>query len=75
MDAIACTVSVTTPLNLAAGVAHSANVTATFSEAIRVSTLNKTTVKVVKNGTITAVGAKLSYDAVAKKVILTPTST
>jgi hypothetical protein len=47
-------------------------VTATFSEAMTASTLNETTVKVVKKGTTTPVGAAVSYDAAAKKVTVNP---
>jgi hypothetical protein len=72
VDTIAPTVSATTPLNLATGVARSTNVTATFSEAMTASTLNNTTVKVVKKGTTTPVGATVSYDAATKKVTLNP---
>ena len=49
-----------------------ANVTATFSEAMDPSTLDTTTVKLVKKGATTPVAASVSYDAATKEVTLSP---
>ncbi|MBA2692070.1 MAG: Ig-like domain-containing protein [Rubrobacter sp.] len=54
-------------------VAPTANAVATFSEAMRASTINKTTVKLVKRGTRTAIPATVSYNAATRKATLNPT--
>ena len=53
-------------------VSPNANVTATFSEEMKASTINKDTVKLVKKGSTTRVGVTLSYDASTRKVVLDP---
>ena len=63
-------VSSVTPANLATKVAPTANVTATFSEAMKASTINKRTFKLVKKGTTTPVKATVSYSGT--KAILNP---
>lgn len=63
-------VSSVTPANLAKKVAPTANVTATFSEAMKASTINKRTFKLVKKGTTTPVKATVSYSG--SKAILNP---
>ena len=65
-------VSGTSPLGGATGVLPGANVTATFSEAMMASTINRTNVKLVKKGTTTVIGATVAYDSVAKKATLNP---
>jgi hypothetical protein len=68
-------VSGTSPLGSATGVLPGANVTATFSEAMMASTINRTTVKLVKKGTTTMIGSTVTYDSVAKKATLNPNAT
>ena len=65
-------VSSTVPGANATGVAPGANITATFSEAMNVNSINGTTVKLFRAGTSTVIGAVVSYDATAKKAILNP---
>ncbi len=50
-----------TPANLARNVAPTANATATFSEVMKASTVNRLTFKLVKKGTTTPVRATISY--------------
>jgi len=71
----------TTPANGATLIAPGVNVTATFTEAMDAtttdgdpSTINGTTVKLMRAGTTTAIGAVVSYDATANKAILNPNS-
>jgi hypothetical protein len=64
----------TVPTANATGVAPGANITATFSEAMRTNSINGTTFKLFRAGTTTAIGAVVSYDATAKKAILNPNS-
>jgi subtilisin family serine protease len=54
------------------GVAKTANVTATFSEAMNATTINTTTFTLVKSGTTTPIGAAVSYDSTKKKATLNP---
>ncbi|CAA9384187.1 MAG: Bacillolysin precursor (Neutral protease) [uncultured Rubrobacteraceae bacterium] len=56
-------------------VSPNANVTATFSEEMKAGTINKDTVKLVRKGSTTRVGASLSYDANSRKVVLDPRRT
>jgi subtilisin family serine protease len=65
-------VTATSPTAGATGVVRSANVTATFSEAMNATTIGTTTFKLVKAGTTTPVGATVGYDAQAKKATLDP---
>jgi hypothetical protein len=65
-------VTSTVPGANATGVAPGANITATFSEAMNVNSINGTTFKLMKAGTTTAIGAVVSYDATTKKAILNP---
>jgi hypothetical protein len=69
-DAIAPTATSVIPANNATGVGLVANVIATFSEAMRATSIN--TVKLFKAGTTTPIQAAVSYDAVATKVVLDP---
>jgi Bacterial Ig-like domain len=65
----------TSPANNATGIASSANVSATFSEAMNASTISPTTFKLVRlnfDGTTTKVTAAVGYAATTKKAILNP---
>jgi hypothetical protein len=73
-DATPPTVKRVTPAENATGVAPSANVSAFFSEAMKASTIDNTTVKLRKAGTTTSVAASVAYDAVNKKAVLNPKS-
>jgi N-acetylglucosamine-6-sulfatase len=64
----------TSPAANATGVAPSANIIATFSEAMMASSVNGTTFKLFKKGTTTKIGASVSYDAATKKATLNPTN-
>jgi methionine-rich copper-binding protein CopC len=69
----------TTPAANATGVASTANVTATFSEEMKASSIISpaTTFKLVKlnaDGTTTKVTANVSYDAATKTATLDPAS-
>jgi hypothetical protein len=55
-------------------VAPSANVTATFSEAMAASTVNGTTLKLVRKGTTKPVKAKITYSASTRKAVLNPSA-
>ena len=60
------------PLASAPGVLRGTNVTATFSEDMKGTTVTRTTFKVVRKGTTTAIGAAVSYDPATKKATLDP---
>jgi Bacterial Ig-like domain/Bacterial Ig domain len=70
VDTTRPTVTSVTPANLAKNVAPTANATATFSEAMKPSTINKLTFKLVKKGTTTPVQATISYSG--KRAVLNP---
>jgi hypothetical protein len=72
VERVAPTVRGVTPLNLAKNVPATANVTATFSEAMRGSTINMTTFSLIKKGTTTPITAKVSYSAATNKATLNP---
>ena len=67
------TVISTTP-GATTGVLAGANVTATFSEAMKASTINDTTFTLVEKGTTTKVPATISYSATSQMGRLNPTS-
>jgi subtilisin-like proprotein convertase family protein len=69
-DASAPTVTSVRPANKASGVGLAANVSATFSEAMKAGSINSNTFKHFKAGT--AIGAEVTYNATAKKAILNP---
>jgi hypothetical protein len=71
-DTRAPKVSSTSPASNATGVGPAANISATFSEAMRTSSINSTTVKLSKAGNTTAIGAVVSYDPTTKKATLNP---
>ena len=56
------------------GVAVTANVTGTFSEAMNAATLTTTTVTLVPQGSTTPVAAAVTYDGATKIVTLDPTA-
>jgi hypothetical protein len=68
------TVTTTTPANNATGVAQGANVTATFSEAMKSSTIGTSTFNLKRSGTTTNLAAAVTYDATAKKATLNPSA-
>ncbi|WP_119065885.1 Ig-like domain-containing protein [Rubrobacter indicoceani] len=70
VDTVNPGVSSVTPAHLEKKVAPTANVTATFSEAMNANTLNKTTFKLVRKGTRTAVGAGVSL--AGNRAVLNP---
>ena len=62
----------TTPADGATGVAATANVEATFVEAMDPATLTGSTITLTPQGGETPVAAQVSYDAAGKKVTLKP---
>ena len=74
IDTVAPRVTGSSPSSQATGVAPTANVSATFSEGVRPSTVTRTTVKLVRKGTTTPVRATLTYDAARKRAKLDPSS-
>jgi hypothetical protein len=73
-DATHPTVKSVSPTQNATGVSPTANVTAVFSEAMKASTVNATTVTLKKAGTTKKVAATVTYDAAKKKTTLNPRS-
>ena len=71
-DGVAPAVKTVSPADTATGVAPGTNVSAIFSEAMKASTINETTVKLRKVGTSTSVATVISYDAARKKAVLNP---
>jgi subtilisin family serine protease len=65
-------VTSTLPQANATGVAPGANITATFSEAMRTNSINAQSVKLSKAGTTTTIAAAVSYEPTTKKAILNP---
>src|SRR5215208_1337452 len=74
VDTTAPTVGGVVPTDGAAGVSLSANVEATFSEAIDASTINGSTFTLGKQGSTRPVAAAVSYDSAAKKAVLNPSA-
>ena len=72
-DTTAPTVSVV-PNEGATGVATTANVEATFSEAMDASTISGSTLTLTKQGSTQVLAAQVSYDAVTKKATLNPST-
>jgi hypothetical protein len=76
-DTTAPKVTAVTPGNRATGVSPSANVTATFSEAMKASTINGTTFKLFRlnaDGSKSRVAAAVNYSRASKKAVLNPDS-
>jgi hypothetical protein len=67
-------VTSTIPVNNAQGVSINSPITATFSEAIKPSTVDTVTVKLTKSGTTKGIAAKVTYNAGTHSAILTPLS-
>ena len=65
----------TTPPAGSTGVPPTANVTATFSEAMNAATLTTSTVTLVPQGSSTPAGATVTYDAATRTVTLDPSAT
>ncbi|CAA9285220.1 MAG: hypothetical protein AVDCRST_MAG93-3475, partial [uncultured Chloroflexia bacterium] len=72
VEATAPTVTSVSPAGGATGVAVGADVTATFSEAMDASTINGTTVMLVKQSGTSAVAAVVTYDSTNTSAILNP---
>jgi hypothetical protein len=72
VDTTAPTVVQTAPAAGASAVAGSANVEATFSEAMSAASITSSTFALQKQGAVGPVAAAVSYDAAAKKAILNP---
>jgi hypothetical protein len=68
------TVTATSPIDGATGVAAGANVTATFSEAMTDSTITTSSFTLVVQGTTDVLAAAVSYDAASRTATLNPTS-
>src|SRR5215212_8435220 len=73
-DTTAPTVSTVAPASGATGVATTANVEATFSEAMDASTISGSTFTLTKQGSTQPVAAQVSYDVATKKATLNPTA-
>ena len=74
-DTTAPKVTAVTPQRGATGVSPSANVSATFSEAMKASTINATTIKLFRkhaDGTESRVAATVTYNRTGKKAVLNP---
>jgi len=72
VDTVAPRVKSVTPADLAKNAGAGTNVTATFSEAMKASTINTGSFVLVKRGTTTRIGANVIYAATAKKATLNP---
>jgi hypothetical protein len=68
------TVSASTPIDSATGVALSTNVDVSFSEAMDEASLDDTTLTLSKEGASSPVAAAVSYDPISKKATLDPSS-
>ncbi len=71
-DTIRPTINSVTPTAGSTGVGPGANITAIFSEKMKASTVNGTTVRLVKKGAMAKLPAVVSYDSTSKKVTLNP---
>ncbi len=71
-DTTAPKVNRVVPAENATGVGPAANVSAFFSEAMRVGSINTNAIKLYKAGTTTPLAAAVSYDAATKKATLNP---
>ncbi len=74
LDVTAPKVTVVAPAAGATDVAPGASVSAAFSEAMRATTLTRTTVTLVKRGTTTPVSATVTYNPDTMRVVLNPAS-
>lgn len=71
-DGVAPTVEKILPAANATGVAPGTNVSASYSEAMKSSSINTSTFKLRKAGTSTSVAASVTYDAATRKATLNP---
>jgi hypothetical protein len=62
----------TSPTNNATGVSRSANVRATFTEAMDAGTINTTTFKLKRKGATNSVAATVTYNAQERRAVLNP---
>ena len=74
VDTVKPTVTTVSPASSATGISPGANVLATFSEAMRASTLTTTSVKLIRRRTTRPVAATVTYDAARRRVTLNPKS-
>ncbi|MGH9630263.1 MAG: NPCBM/NEW2 domain-containing protein [Bryobacteraceae bacterium] len=73
-DTIPPTVTSFVPADGAMGVSTTANMTATFSEAMNSSTINTSTFRLVKLGTTAAISATVTYNATTRTATLNPSA-
>jgi large repetitive protein len=73
-DTTAPRVRGTAPAANATGISPTANVTATFSEAMKAASVNGTTFELFRQGSATKVGASVNYNASTREGILNPTN-
>ena len=74
LDTIDPTITSTSPAAAASGVLPGANVTATFSEAMKKTTITGTTFTLVRKGTTTKVQATVGYSGTNRKATLDPST-
>ncbi len=74
VDSIAPTVTTVNPAPGADGVSATSDILASFSEAIRATTITATTVRLARKGTSTPTAASVTYDPVSNRAKLDPTS-
>jgi hypothetical protein len=74
IDSIAPTVTTVSPAPGVDGVSATSDVLASFSEAMRATTITATTVRLVRKGTSTPTAAIVTYDPVSNRAKLDPTS-
>lgn len=74
VDATAPTVTGNTPANNATAIARTANLTATFSEAMEAATINSTNLTLTKRGGA-AIAKTVTYDAATRVATVDPTPT
>ncbi|QIN81780.1 hypothetical protein GBA63_03360 [Rubrobacter tropicus] len=72
VDTTAPRISGVTPANNARNVAPNANVAATFTEAMRLTTLGKANFKIIRSGTSTPVAASVTFSPVTNRATLNP---
>jgi hypothetical protein len=74
VDTVKPTVEGVVPVENATGVAPAANISASFSEAMRASSVNANNFRLFKTGISTKLPATVTYDAANKKAILNPSA-
>jgi hypothetical protein len=73
-DTTAPTVKRVVPAENATGIAPGTNVSAVFSEAMKLDSINANTFKLYKKGSTTALAAAVTYDAATKRAVLNPSA-